>query len=137
MPGNDSTGQPRCAGDALDQIRQGVSAFAEAYRRKVGTWQRDLEGMARTGQRAVVWGAGSKGVTFLNTLGPYSSIEYVVDINPHKEGMCVAGTGQRIVSPEFLPTYRPDVVIVMNPLYTDEIDASLERRGLSAELVCA
>jgi hypothetical protein len=47
----------------------------------------------------------------------------------------MAGTGQEIVPPEFLRTYRPDVVFIMNPIYRSEIDAALRELGVVAELV--
>jgi hypothetical protein len=65
------------------------------------------------------------------------AIECVVDINPRKQGRYVAGTGQRIVPPEFLRDYRPGVIIVMNPVYRDEIREMTERLGVTAEFRCA
>jgi hypothetical protein len=58
-----------------------------------------------------------------------------VDINPHKHGKFLAGTGHEIVAPEFLTQYKPDVVIVMNPIYCDEIRADLGRLGLSPQVI--
>jgi hypothetical protein len=98
-----------------------VEDFSEACARKIDAWRHTLTEMARDGRRAVVWGAGSKGVTFLNAMGPDSGIEYAVDLNPRKHGMYVAGTGQCIVAPEALRRVRPEVVIVMNPVYEEEI----------------
>ncbi len=54
-----------------------------------------------------------------------------MDINPHKHGKFMAGTGQEIVAPEFLVDYDPDLVIVMNPVYTDEIRSELGRLGVT------
>ena len=68
-----------------------------------------------------MWGAGSKGVTFLNMIDSRYQIEYVIDINPRKHGKYIPGTGQKIVSPEFLREYIPDIVIVMNLIYENEI----------------
>jgi hypothetical protein len=58
-----------------------------------------------------------------------------VDINPYKHGTYMAGTGQEIVGPEFLRAYRPDVVIVMNPIYCNEIQRDLDGMGITAELM--
>ena len=90
--------------------------------------------MRHSGRRAVIWGAGSKGVAFLTTLGLREEIPYTVDINPHKQGTFMAGTGQEIKAPAFLQEYKPDVVIVMNPIYRNEIQQELKRMGLTAEL---
>ncbi len=58
-------------------------------------------------QKVVLWGGGSKGVAFLTTLNITDQIKYAVDINPYKHGTFLAGTGQEIVSPEFLKDYNP------------------------------
>ena len=40
-------------------------------------------------------------------------------------GVSHPGTGQRIVAPAFLRDYRPDNVVIMNPIYRDEIGREL------------
>ena len=52
----------------------------------------------------VVWGSGSKAVGYLTTLGLRDEIAAVVDINPHKHGKFLAGTGHEIVGPDALAT---------------------------------
>ena len=61
-------------------------------------------------------------------------IRYAVDINPFKHGTYMAGTGQEIVGPAFLKEEKPDVVIVMNPLYRNEISQTLAQMSLSPEI---
>jgi hypothetical protein len=121
--------------DDLDELKQDLAYFSAHYRRKLDDWRHRLAEMQRKGQRAVIWGGGSKGVSFLTTLNIREQIEYAVDINPRKHHMYMAGTGQEIVGPEFLKTYRPEVVIVMNPVYINEIQASLDQMGVRAELI--
>jgi SAM-dependent methyltransferase len=131
-----ASGPPELPGvEAVASLAQDVAVFARKYREKVETWERYLEECARQGRQAVVWGAGSKGVTFLNTIESSAVVQYAVDINPRKKGMYVSGTGQEIVPPEFLPEIQPDVVIVMNPNYKDEIGGQLEAIGVAAEVV--
>ncbi len=120
---------------ALTELARFVSAFGAHYRNKVDAWGRYLDGLFEKGCRIVVWGAGSKGVTFLNTVRGGSQIEYVVDISPRKQGMYVPGTGQRIVPPDFLHEYRPEALLVMNPNYKDEIRGLIDRLGVAAEIV--
>jgi hypothetical protein len=79
----------------------------------------------------------SKGVTFLNTFKEQDIIEFVVDINPRKWGVHVAGTGQEIVPPDFLRTYHPEVVIIMNANYKDEIRQHLVDLGITARIMTA
>ena len=47
----------------------------------------------------------------------------------------MAGTGQKIVPPDFLKEYRPHTVIIMNPVYRSEIGAWLTSVGLTSELL--
>ena len=93
--------------------------------------------MSAGNRKTVIWGAGSKGVSYLTTLAAEKEIEFAVDINPFKHGMYMAGTGQQIVAPEFLSEYKPDLVVAMNDIYLDEIRAELDRVGVDAELVGA
>jgi hypothetical protein len=89
----------------------------------------------RAGDKVVLWGSGSKAVAFLTTLGIGDEIEYCVDINPHKHGTFMAGSGQAVIAPRFLAQYQPDMVIAMNPVYQAEIQADLTRMGLSPRLL--
>jgi SAM-dependent methyltransferase len=134
-PGDGKDGALLEQEDDLEELAREVACFSENYPPKLDAWRRDLQRMRQTGRRAVIWGAGSKGVAFLTTLHIEDEIEYAVDINPYKHGTYMAGTGQEIVGPEFLKEYRPDVVIVMNPIYCQEIQRDLNRMGVTAELV--
>jgi SAM-dependent methyltransferase len=123
--------------DDLEELAQEVAYFSEHYPPKLEAWRRDLQRIRQTGRRAVIWGGGSKGVAFLTTLRIEDEIEYAVDINPYKHGTYMAGAGQEIVGPEFLREYRPDVVIVMNPIYEGEIRQLIGGLGLTPEFMCA
>jgi SAM-dependent methyltransferase len=122
----------------LTVLDQEIEYFTSNQKARMASWKNKLEQTKNNGKRAVVWGSGSKGVAFLTALNlhtPDSEIEYVVDINPFREGKYMAGTGQEIVSPAFLKGYKPDLAIAMNPIYQPEIKADLEKLGLSTEVV--
>ena len=51
-----------------DQMEGYVKAFADKYNNMVKKWQHDIKRMRQDHERVVIWGVGSKGVTFLNTL---------------------------------------------------------------------
>src|SRR5690606_9752040 len=104
-----------------------VRSFTEAVGADRARWRDWLDRLRRAGKKTVLWGGGSKGVAFLTTLDVREGIEYAVDVNPRRSGTFIAGTGQQIVAPEFLAEYRPDVVIVMSPIYLSEIEAQLDR----------
>lgn len=122
---------------SLTGLQNDIQRFSELFHRKTEDWRARLQTLSQCGQRVVVWGAGSKGNMFLNLLHPQEVIEYIVDINPRKQGKFVVGTGQEIVAPEFLRRYRPDVIVVMNPVYTREIDHLTQALGLDVEFLSA
>ncbi|MGH6898845.1 MAG: class I SAM-dependent methyltransferase [Geminicoccaceae bacterium] len=107
-----------------------VESFADAVGADHARWRDWLARLRRADQRPVLWGGGSKGVSFLTTLGIRQGIDYAVDINPRRHGTFIAGAGQKIVAPERLTAYQPDVVIVMSPIYLPEIEQQLERMGV-------
>ena len=121
----------------LSEISRQVATFAQEFNEKVAQWQSSLQEWASAGKRVVAWGAGSKGVTFLNVLNTQDQIQYIVDINPRKRGMYVVGSGQEIVDPQFLTHYKPDVIILMNPVYRDEIKEMMAGMGQSPEFAIA
>ena len=86
-------------------------------------------------KKAIVWGSGSKCVGFMTTLGVKDEIQYIVDINPRRHGKFIPGAGKQIVAPEFLKQYRPDTVIVMNPIYCNEIKKMMDDMRLTAEFI--
>lgn len=118
---------------SLSEVKNDAAAFAANYRHTISEWGKMLTEIDRAGARAVVWGAGSKGITFLNVLPGAAAIDFVIDINPHKQGRYVPGTGQQVVSPERLTDICPDVIIVMNPLYLAEIAKMIRKLNLPAE----
>ncbi|MBN7795254.1 class I SAM-dependent methyltransferase [Parahaliea mediterranea] len=132
--------RPRAAGDEsppLDQeddlatLRRYTADFSSRVRKKLEQWRSVLDRAATNGDKVALWGSGSKAVSFLTTLELTSEIEQIVDINPHRWGHYMAGTGHPIVSPAELTESRPDLVIAMNPIYKREITRDLSSIGLS------
>ncbi|MBK8019887.1 MAG: methyltransferase domain-containing protein [Chloroflexi bacterium] len=119
----------------IRHLEQLTIDFSQRYREKLTYWTYMLEELEEQDQRVVLWGAGSKGVTFLNANPAKNSIAQVVDINPRKQGMFTAGTGHQIVSVESLQEHRPDVVLVMNRLYESEIRQMLRDSAPNAEIL--
>lgn len=113
----------------LDVLARGVDKYHTEFAALTSSWQEKLSHASRP----VIWGAGSKGVSFLTKLG--ADITYAVDINPFKTGKFMAGTGHEIVAPEFLTDYQPDLIIAMNSIYLEEIQADLDRLGVTADLI--
>ncbi|MGJ0516392.1 MAG: class I SAM-dependent methyltransferase [Methylomicrobium sp.] len=79
---------------------------------------------ANTQTNTVIWGASSKGVIFaLFMLRAHTKIDFVVDINPAKQGKFLAGSGLQVSSPNQILTKLPpnSDIFVMNSNYLPEI----------------
>jgi hypothetical protein len=114
--------------DGIAAIIRLCGSFSATVAHSRAAWRSRLRDWAAVGQRTVLWGSGSKAVAFLTTLGVHDEIEHVVDINPYRVGKFLPGTGQRIVAPAFLREYRPDNVVIMNPVYLREVERELARQ---------
>lgn len=112
----------------VDQFRRVVAVRIEELSVAAESWKRE-------GRSVAVWGSGSKCVALLSALGAHAAPDAIVDVNPYKHGRFLAGSGLEIRSPDVLTTLRPDVVVIMNAIYTDEIRAELAQRGLHPQLV--
>jgi SAM-dependent methyltransferase len=123
------------AGGDLNSMRDEILKFAELYRSHRAYWGEVLRRFAKEEKRVALWGAGAKGAMFLNAFADASSLEYIVDVNPHKHGLYIPGTGQEVVSPEFLKEYQPDVLLIVNPNYRDEISCQVSQMGVNADLL--
>lgn len=134
VPVDESEPRARSRG-APEREHAPVTGFGGTAPRVAAHWRAVIDEYARRGRRVVLWGSGSKGVALLTTLGITDQIEYVVDVNPYRHDRFMPATGQRIVPPRFLREVRPDLVIAMNPIYRDEIEAELDRLGLDARCV--
>ncbi len=134
-----ANGQAKAETDATyPQIDSLVDQFSRQHRIYIETWQSKLGKLATNSARTVIWGTGSKGVTFLNALHiGTDQIEFAVDANPNKAGQFVPRTGQEIVAPAALCDYKPEAVIVMNGIYRDEIAGQLAEMGIEAQVLTA
>ncbi len=137
-PSQDHSGGKSDSKWDVPNLSQLAANFQRVYEKTVCSWREELSGLLRKKSRIVIWGAGSKGVTFANTLSiSHKQIEYIVDINPRKSGQFVPGTGQKVVRPEFLREYQPQAVIIMNPIYQAEIRKTVGEFGIDARFLLA
>jgi SAM-dependent methyltransferase len=117
-----------------EQPSQQLAAFKDNFERKTQVWRERLAQCHQRGERVVLWGTGSKGVTFLNVCDTDNLIDYVIDINPSKTGKYTPGTGHQVFGPEAVSHRPPQHVLIMNPVYHDEIQSNLKERGIHAQL---
>lgn len=117
----------------LSTLRELVTSFPTRCSKKIESWRNRLQTWRMNGS-VVLWGSGSKAVSFLSIVDVDGAVESVVDINPYRQGHYMPGTGQPIVAPEVLGSIRPSAVVIMNAVYFDEIKRSLDEIDLRPEI---
>jgi SAM-dependent methyltransferase len=117
--------------DSTDELAASVAAFAERAHALTAGWR---EALARRAGRTLVWGAGSKGITFANMVGTSEgSLHGFIDINPRKSGLYIPGLGLPVLSPDQLVRVDPDLILLANGRYAVEIEDSVAELGLAPE----
>lgn len=116
-------------------VHQDHASLANLLSEFTNSWRPEIARAAEAGPVAL-WGAGAKGVSFSIIVDPKCElIDHVVDVNPHKQGHYLPGSGLPVVSPEGSAARSPHTIYVMNPNYMDEISATVREVGLSAKLI--
>jgi len=121
--------------ESLEDLDKLTESFSKEVKDKLRDWKIKLQKYKQENKKVVVWGGGSKSVGFLTNLDAEKAIGNVVDINPFMQGNYIPGIGIRYIGPETLKEIKPDVVIIMNSVYIEEIKKSLHQMGLYPELI--
>jgi SAM-dependent methyltransferase len=122
-------------GAAVERVAALASRFEQQFKESVSYWSGFIANALRSKRRVALWGSGAKGTMFLNTVATGAEIEFVVDLNPRKQGMYVPGTGQLVASPEQIREVRPDMILISNPIYESEIREIVRNYGVAADLI--
>jgi SAM-dependent methyltransferase len=97
--------------------------------------QRLLQAQRARGEM-VLWGAGAKGVAFANAMDRERKfLKALVDENPAKQGKYIPGSAHLVIPPEALPGLGAATIILLNPVYVEEITARTRALGLKVEIV--
>ena len=101
-----------------------------AFGRQVIALKQDLVSTLRrlkaSGKRLAAYGAPAKGNTLLNYCGIGTDyVEFTVDRNPHKQGLCLPGTHIPIFAPEKVREEKPDYLLILPWNLKDEIMAHM------------
>lgn len=125
--------QPAADAGTQDHLRV-VDEFGRRYRESVTRWDAEVAAAQQRRETVVVWGAGSKGVNFLNAIDPDGTLA-AVDINPRKWGRFLPGGGHEVIAPATLAERAVSLVAITNPVYREEIARSLAELGVDAQVV--
>jgi hypothetical protein len=77
------------------------------------------------GQPLILWQGAAKTVGFMAALPDHSAIDGAIDLSPHRQGRFLPGSGLPIYAPEELRRLKPRYVVLMNPVYLDEVRARI------------
>lgn len=118
--------------ESLEPVLSAARTFAQRCRQSLAQWHAWLQASAPGS--VALWGSGSKATAFLTTLGSWDRVDCVVDINTDKQGRFCAGSGHPIVAPADLVGRPIERLLIMNPIYVDEIRRDLAELGLHPEV---
>jgi len=121
--------------ESVAELKELTSVFTSKINDTLEAWRKKFAELREKKLKTVVWGGGSKSVGFLTHFDRENVIDHVIDINPHMQGNYIPGIGKQYSGPDFLIEYKPDVVIIMNAVYTEEIRKMLNEKGLNPELI--
>ena len=122
----------------LGDARNVWTEFQSVFHTTIDAWKTRIARWEQEGRRVVIWGAGTKGITFLNVLGLcHDTLAYAVDLHPRKQGRFIPVTGQEVIAPEALASYQPDRIIVMNPVYMREVQEAAGKYAADGTFVAA
>ena len=114
------------------QVHASARVFGAAATEILDTWRARFSTLPG---RAAIWGAGSKGITFANALGPDGGpLAALVDLNTRKHGLFAPGVGLPVVSPDELKGIDLDFLLIANAIYEREISDQVRSLGLAAEV---
>jgi SAM-dependent methyltransferase len=111
-----------------EERRIGLDTFDyyAGFARRVEQLRTDLLALVRRlkaeGASIAAYGAAAKGSTMLNYVGVDTDlVDFVVDRNPHKQGLHMPGTHQPILPVEALAERRPDYTLILAWNFREEI----------------
>jgi len=121
LEANNSTGLATTKSFSPHKTAAKMKKFAAYEKQTIDRWHATISKLSKSGGLAV-WGAGAKGVTFVNLIDPdCQKIELVIDVNPEKHQKFIPGSGHQVTGPETACKNGISNIIVMNPNYIEEI----------------
>jgi hypothetical protein len=108
-------------------------AFLEHAIASRATIRGQLDALAESGGKVVIWGGTGKAAAFIHQFGADARrFPLVVDSDPDKVGTYVPGTAQKILCRDALKGMIVDAIIIPTQWRARDIAAEIEREGICA-----
>jgi SAM-dependent methyltransferase len=117
-----------------DHIKNLCLDFSDKREQEINTVIQKLNILAKESIPLYIWGAGAKGVSFVNLFDPKRKlISFIIDINTNKQNKYIAKTAHKVVAPETITTVSSGkgIIIVLNSNYKTEIERKISDLGLN------
>lgn len=93
-----------------------------------------LDRFAGEGGAVVLWQGAAKTIGVLAATETTSDIDCAVDLSPGRQGRYLPGSALAVRSPSILESLQPRHIVLMNPMYYDEVRAQMDRMNVHGEL---
>ncbi len=117
----------------IQKLHDTVLGFNQDFESMMSFCNDKLDKIRKNNTKTIAWGAGARAVTFFNLFDLEKEIPVIVDINNKRHGKYLPGSGHEIVAPEFIIDYAPDLVLITNPTYAEEIKTQVKELGINPD----
>jgi 2-polyprenyl-3-methyl-5-hydroxy-6-metoxy-1,4-benzoquinol methylase len=118
----------------IRRLEEILKHFADDFQKMMRANQIKIEAYQSRELKVIAWGSGARAVMFFNLFSLKKMVPFIIDINKNRQNKFLPGSGQKIVSPETIVDYNPDLVIITNPTYAEEIQKQISNYGLDPEI---
>lgn len=109
----------------IEKTSNVFSKMYAAWNKKLAEILLEIKGK---GRKIAVWGAGSRGVTFLTVLcRERNFFDYVVDSDPNKKMLYIPVLGIQVFNPDIIAENPVDYILITAYTYFDEICSTLSK----------
>jgi hypothetical protein len=127
----DRRAPPRAWRDVRD-LQAVYRNYGRHVRASMVRCQTELSRLQRAAPPLVLWQGASKTVGFLSMLSDPSVVDSAVDLSTQRQGKFLPGSGLAVHAPAELTRLRPAHIVLMNPIYLDEVNAQVRGMGLTS-----
>lgn len=120
--------------DELGALNRAADGIEQALADEVTKWTKRSDELKASGKKVAIWGAGMRGINFLSRFGDEAVFQKIVDINPDRQGYYLPVCGYYVDAPESLKAFAPDVALLSNPNYEQEIAQQLREMGVDCAI---